>query len=77
MLYTPFERIHMIPPGFQYNTISPENYPTIMHLVLFSHNDEYNEMYEITKQYYKKYYDPAGYGSLNNTLANAEKFAPL
>ena len=53
MLYTPFERIHMIPPGFQYNTISPENYPTIMHLVLFSHNDEYNEMYEITKQYYK------------------------
>lgn len=57
MLYTPFERIHMIPPGFQYNTISPENYPTIMHLVLFSHNDEYDEMYEITKQYYKKFHN--------------------
>ena len=57
MLYTPFERIHMIPPGFQCNTIPPKNYPTIMHLVLFSHSDEYDEMYNITKQYYQQFHN--------------------
>ena len=57
MTYTPFERIHMVPPGFQFNTIPPQNYPTIMHLVLFSHNDEYDEMHEITKQYYQQFHN--------------------
>lgn len=57
MVYTPFERIHIIPPGFQCNTNSPENGPTIMHLVLFSHSDEYDEMYEITKQYYQQFHN--------------------
>lgn len=57
MAYTPFKRIHMIPPGFQYHIIPPKKYPTIMHLVLFSHGEEYDEMYNITKQYYQQFHN--------------------